>query len=112
MYKGFIKVYKHLYGKINDLLFKTKQTMQNLNELLQEKLTYKQYDELDLLLRVSPHRLTKIKNNPSIMEFDELGKISQLTGVAMTTLIDEYGCGTEGMSVAEFHQAMEKEGKA
>lgn len=84
----------------------------NLDELLQEKLSYKQYEELDQLLGVSPHRLTKIKNNPAIMEFDELGKLSTLTGVAMTTLIDQYGCGTEGMSVREFHQAMEKEGKS
>ena len=86
--------------------------MKNLNELLQEKLTYKQYDSLELLLNVSPHRLTKLKNNPSIMELGELGTISELTGVAMTTLIDEYGCGTEGMSVAEFHEVMEKEAKS
>lgn len=86
--------------------------MKNLNDLLQEKLSYKQYEDLELLLGVSPHRLTKVKNNPAIMELEELGKISELTGVAMTILIDEYGCGTEGMSVAEFHSVMEKEAKS
>jgi hypothetical protein len=76
-------------------------TESKFEELLQENLTWKQYETLDTLLNISQHRLTKILSKPAIMNVEELKIISMLADEDIPTLINDYECGTENITVQQ-----------
>lgn len=68
---------------------------------LQERLNFKKYNELDLLLGVSPHRVTKLLSDPGIMTVEEINKLSKICDMDAKTLILDYKCGFENITVQE-----------
>jgi hypothetical protein len=70
-------------------------------QFLQDRLSYKQYEELDILLNISQHRLTKCLSNPRIMDVKEVRQLSNLCNVDAEDLIFTYDCGMEGMTVSD-----------
>lgn len=76
----------------------------NFENFLREKLTVRQYDELGMLLKApdgdtpkSPHRITKIKNRPEIMDVHELLTLSGLIHKSPNWLIKNFNAGMEGI---------------
>lgn len=76
-------------------------TESNFENLLQENLSWKNYENLDTLLGVSQHRLTKILAKPSMMSIEEIKKISVLADEDVSTLINDYDCGSENITVKQ-----------
>jgi hypothetical protein len=76
----------------------------NFDNFLKENLTVKVYEQLDVLLRESdqdepksPHRITKIKNNPRIMDLTELLKLSELLNKTPLWMIENFEAGKDGI---------------
>ncbi|MFN0190185.1 MAG: hypothetical protein ACKVQV_15920 [Bacteroidia bacterium] len=76
-------------------------TESKFEELLQENLSWKNYENLDMLLGVSQHRLTKILAKPSMMSIEELKKISTLADESVSRLINEFDCGSENITIQQ-----------
>ena len=79
----------------------------NLQNEVQQKLTYAQYQELDKYLSISSHRLTKIFNDPTIINVEELKKLSEIMNVSFETLITDYQAGVKTITVGEYFQLKE-----
>lgn len=78
-----------------------------LQNELQQKLTFAQYQELDKILSISQHRLTKIFNDPTIINVEELKKLAELMNVSCEKLISQYQAGVKTITVGEYFQIKE-----
>ena len=85
--------------KVNRVNIKLK--MNNFNRYLQSSLSYKQYNDLQLLLGISPHRLTKCISNPAQLKVEEIRKLAKLCKTDPRHLILHYECGFNSITVAE-----------
>lgn len=75
------------------------------DQFLKDSLTASEYERLRSLISgdkyepMSPHRLTKIKENPRIMSAAELLALSKLLGKAPVVLSEEYKCGYDAIEI-------------
>jgi hypothetical protein len=74
----------------------------DLQSEIKTKVTASQYERLNEILGISPHRLTKIYNDPEIMDSDELGKLAVLMEVDPLYLITEYKAGIKSITIREY----------
>lgn len=73
----------------------------NFEIYLTKHLTADQFNTLNTLLGISPHRLTKIFRKPEIMEMVEMEKIVKLIdkkGLDVPYLIHNFNCGCDRLS--------------
>lgn len=75
--------------------------MNTFDRYLQSSLSYKQYNDLQLLLGISPHRLTKCISNPAQLNVDEIRKLAKLCKTDPRHLILSYECGFNSITVAQ-----------
>jgi len=73
----------------------------HFDRYLQACLSYKQYSDLQLLLGISPHRLTKCISNPAQLTVAEIKKLAKLCKTDPRSLILNYECGFNSITVAQ-----------
>jgi len=78
-----------------------KDNMNQFDKYLQSSLSFKQYNSLQLLLGISPHRLTKCISNPARLTVDEVRKLAKLCKTDPRQLILNYECGFQSITVAQ-----------
>jgi len=70
-------------------------------QYLQDKLSFKRYSDLSLLLNLSPHRVTKIIASPQIMTVEEVKDLANLCAAEPIDLIMDFECGFESVTVKD-----------
>lgn len=75
--------------------------MNPFHRFLQSSLSYKQYNNLQLLLGISPHRLTKCISNPARFNAEEIRKLAKLCKTDPLSLMLNYQCGFNNLTVAQ-----------
>lgn len=82
----------------------TKLKSVSLESFLKEKLSYKMYKNFDLAMKISPHRRTKILNDPSIMTIAEVEKLSKLVKEPVDFIVNNFNAGAEKITIGEYRK--------
>ena len=76
----------------------------SLEKFLRDKLTHQQFENLEMALKVSPHRRTKILNDPRLMTIDEVKIISKLVKEPIDFIINNFNAGAEKITIGEYRK--------
>lgn len=79
--------------------YKTMAKESPFEKFLQDRLTFRQYETLEILMGVSPHRLTKVLDNPRILTVEEIEKLSRLANASPADLVWQYDCGMDSITL-------------
>lgn len=82
----------------------TKLKSVSFEKFLREKLSHQQFENLEMALKVSPHRRTKILNDPRVMTIDEVKTISKLVKEPVEFLINSFNAGASKITIGEYRK--------
>jgi len=75
-----------------------------LEDLLKEKLSFKEYKNLKQKMDLSQNRLTRILRAPALARFDEIKKLASIIKISALDLVNKYDCGKKVITVSEMQQ--------
>lgn len=76
----------------------------NFQTYLESTLSYQAFLGLGEYLGISEHKLTAIKRNPRLMTADQLKKLASILETDHVTLVHDYGCGMDAITVSEMEE--------
>ncbi len=84
--------------------------MENIQELLDEKLTGKQLKELHTLLGLNLKQLTRRFSGKSHWNLPEIQKLSKLLDISVSDLVFQYGLGHKTITIDSLNQVLKSNG--
>lgn len=75
----------------------------SFQDAVKSKVTATDYERLNEIMQMSPHRLTKIFNDPKIMTAFELQQFAQIMKESPLHLISVYDAGVKSITLAEYY---------
>ncbi len=79
----------------------------SFQEAVKTKVTATEYERLNEIMQMSPHRLTKIFNDPKIMTAFELQQFAQIMKESPLHLISAFDAGVKSITLAEYYSLKE-----
>ena len=76
-------------------------------EAVKTKVTATDYERLNDILQMSPHRLTKIFNDPKIITANELQQFATIMKLNPLELIADYDAGVKAITLFEYYSIKE-----